>query len=126
MDKPSSKESNTINTEENIGINDREFVEYLEKNVVVLLKDDIYLYGVFKSYDQYNSITLNYVLERIFHEGAYAERRQGLMVIRGESIIFIGIGKFDLRNLRMVDYEYLSKIKEEHWELKKKTSVEIK
>lgn len=97
------------NCTEQSPICDRELAEYLEKTVVVLLKDDTYLQGVFKSYDQYNSITLNYVLERIFHGDAYAEKKQGLMVIRGENIVFIGVGSPSLKNLRKVDYLELSR-----------------
>lgn len=111
MDGSNNKEPNAVNKEESIGIGDREFAEYLEKDVVVILKDDSYLYGIFKSYDQYNSLTLNYVVERIFHEDTYAERRQGLMVVRGENVVAIGTGKLNIRNLKMVDYEYLIGIK---------------
>lgn len=98
-------------TVETPSICDREFAEYLDKNVVVLLKDDTYLHGVFKSYDQYNSITLNYVLERIFHSDAYAEKRHGLMVIRGENIVFIGIGSPSLKDLRKIDHSEMCKMK---------------
>lgn len=88
-------------------VTDREFSEYLEKEVVVLIKDEHYLYGVFKSYDQYNSITLNYVLERIFHQDSYAEQRLGLMVIRGESIVLIATGTPPQINLKKGDFNDL-------------------
>lgn len=91
-------------------VNDREFEGYLEKQVTVLLKDNRYLYGVFKSYDQYNSITLNFVMERIFHGDQYAERRQGLMVVRGESIVLIGICEPEISALKRVEYTKLSEI----------------
>lgn len=100
--------------EKEFEINDREFAEYLEKDVVVLLKNGVYLSGIFKSYDQYNSITLNYVIERIFHKEMYSEKRQGLAVIRGENIVFIGTGKINLKPLKKMEFELLSKmIKEE-------------
>lgn len=60
-----AEETNNV---EELGINDREYAEFLEKDVVVLLKNDGYLCGIFKSYDQYNNISLCYVAERIYHE----------------------------------------------------------
>jgi U6 snRNA-associated Sm-like protein LSm1 len=88
-------------------VDDREFETYLEKNITVLLKDNRCLYGVFKSYDQYNSITLNFVVERIFHGEQYAERRQGLVVVRGESIVLLGLCTPTFEGLRKVDFNEL-------------------
>lgn len=90
-------------------VDDREFENYLEKNVTVVLKDNKHLYGCFKSYDQYNSITLNFVVERIFQKDQYSEKRQGLMVVRGESIVLIGLCTPDIRFLKKVDYDTLSR-----------------
>lgn len=88
-------------------VDDREFENYLEKNVTVVLKDNRYLYGTFKSYDQYNSITLNFVVERIFYEDQFAERRQGLVVVRGESIVLIGLCTPKLESLKKADFDIL-------------------
>lgn len=85
----------------------REFEEYIDKEVLVLLRDDTYLYGIFKSYDQYNSISLNFTTLRIFHENKYAEKRLGLISLRGESIVLIGINKHDFRKKQKVDFDIL-------------------
>lgn len=77
-----------------------------------MLRDNRYLYGVLKSFDQYNSIALNFATERIFHEDCYAERRLGLVSLRGENIVLIGICSPDLRKLRKVEYDTLRKMSE--------------
>lgn len=86
----------------------REFEVYLEKNIVILLKENRYLYGILKSFDQYNSISLNFTTERIFHKNKFAEKRLGLISLRGENIIFLGIGSPDFRKLKKVDYDTLA------------------
>lgn len=84
-----------------------EYEQYLEKSTVVMLREDRYLYGVLKSFDQYNSIALNFVTERIFHENCFAERRLGLVSLRGENIVLIGICSPDLKKLKKVEYDTL-------------------
>lgn len=71
----------------------REYELYLEKNIVVHLKDSRFLYGILKSYDQYNCISLNFASERIYTGKKYSENRLGLVSIRGECITFIGLCK---------------------------------
>lgn len=98
-------------------VNEREFENYLEKEVTVVLKDNRYLCGIFKSYDQYNSITLNFVVERVFNGEQFAEKRQGLVVVRGESIVLIGLCEPDLKGLHKVDFDALCRIIEEQRQL---------
>lgn len=69
-----------------------EYEEYLEKKVVVLTRGNHYFYGILKSFDQFNTITLNFAIERVVHNMEYGEKRHGLVVLRGENIIFIGLG----------------------------------
>ncbi|ADM11584.1 U6 snRNA-associated small Sm-like ribonucleoprotein [Encephalitozoon intestinalis ATCC 50506] len=71
--------------------NTRDYEKYLEQEVVVMLRDGRYLYGVMKSFDQFNSITLDKVIERIFHDGKYGERKHELFIVRGENITMIGL-----------------------------------
>lgn len=86
----------------------REYETYLESKVVVLLKGNRFLYGTMKSYDQYNSITLNFVTERIFHANFYAEKKHGLIVLRGENILFIAKCSAPLLDkLEKIEYEAL-------------------
>lgn len=85
-----------------------EYEEYLERKVVVLTRNDRYFYGVLKSFDQYNSITLNFTVERITRDGAYAEKRHGLIVLRGENIVMIGPASSDVpHGMRRCNYDDL-------------------
>ncbi|AFM98352.1 LSM domain-containing protein [Encephalitozoon hellem ATCC 50504] len=85
--------------------NARDYEKYLEQEVVVMLRDGRYLYGIMKSFDQFNSITLDGVIERIFHDGKYAERKHELFIIRGENITMIGLGSSKIgKELSEVDF----------------------
>ncbi|AFN83068.1 U6 snRNA-associated small Sm-like protein [Encephalitozoon romaleae SJ-2008] len=85
--------------------NTRDYEKYLEQEIVVVLRDGRYLYGIMKSFDQFNSITLDRVIERIFHDEKYAERKHELFIIRGENITMIGLGPSDIgRGLVQVDF----------------------
>lgn len=87
----------------------RDYEVYLEQEVVVMLRDGRYLCGIMKSFDQFNSIALDMVVERIFHGRRYAERKHGLFVIRGENISMIGLGSSKLGgDLEMEDFDVLS------------------
>ncbi|KHN69785.1 LSM domain-containing protein [Ordospora colligata OC4] len=87
----------------------RDYEAYLEKSVVVMLRDKRHLYGIMKSFDQFNSITLDKVVERIFHNDKYAEKIHQLFIIRGENISIIGLGSFDIpSNLSLTDFDVLS------------------
>lgn len=115
-----------MTTLQNTNINDRELEFYLEKEILVLLKDGRQLWGTLKSYDQYYCLTLNFTTERIFHEDMFSEKRQGLVVIRGENIVLIGKTQFDSKNLRKVDYEYLCSLKEKYLENEIKETMRCK
>ncbi|KAH9411353.1 putative LSM domain-containing protein [Ordospora pajunii] len=93
---------------DNCSVDMRDYEAYLEKSVVVMLRDKRHLYGIMKSFDQFNSITLDKVVERIFHNGKYAEKIHQLFIIRGENISIIGLGCFDIpSNLKMIDFDVL-------------------
>lgn len=89
----------------------RDYETYLEQSVVVLLRDGRYLYGLMKSFDQFNSIALDMVIERIFHGMKYAERKREMFVIRGENISMIGLGSSDVNpDLEMEDFDTLNSV----------------
>lgn len=84
------------------------YEDYLDKNVVIMIRNGRYIYGVLKSYDQYHSITLNFATERIFLNNKYSEKRHGLIILRGESILLVGMGgHFDTQKLVQVDFNML-------------------
>lgn len=78
-----------------------------------MLKDREFLFGVMKSYDQYNNISLNYTVKRIFLENTYAEEKIGLTAIRGESILSIIEAEFDKKNMQMVEWDTIKSKMEE-------------
>lgn len=89
-----------------IGTHDNEM--FLDKKVVVHMRDGKYLYGIFRSFDQFSNITLENATERIFFENMFSERKVGLHIIRGESIVFIGIPKLDLSRFKKVDWNIVT------------------
>ncbi|KAI5147942.1 small nuclear ribonucleoprotein G [Enteropsectra breve] len=75
----------------------REFEKYLNKNVVVAIWGDAWVSGILKSYDQYNTISLNYATEfRKDGGNRVLKKSLGLIVLRGENIICIGIAQLGL------------------------------
>lgn len=89
--------------------------EFLEHEVVVLLKDDpnVFLCGILKSYDQYDNITLNFAFKRAICETMFSDSKLGLVVVRGENILLIFSGSVEIDNLKEVEYNFLiEKIKE--------------
>ncbi|KAF9763591.1 putative U6 snRNA-associated Sm-like protein LSm1 [Nosema granulosis] len=87
----------------------RDFEDFLEKHVVVMLKDNRSFYGIFKSFDQYNSITLNFAIERIFDGNEYGEKFHGLFVIRGDTVVLVGTSLCDFKKYRKIDFETIKK-----------------
>jgi small nuclear ribonucleoprotein (snRNP)-like protein len=85
----------------------RDYEVYLDQRITVMLRDETYLYGTMKSFDQFKSIALDATKERIYHGNAYAEREHGLYVIRGENIALIGLGEPNLRKMARKEYDSL-------------------
>ncbi|KAM0676811.1 hypothetical protein BDAP_002575 [Binucleata daphniae] len=76
-----------------IGINDYE--SFLDKRVTVLLWDGSYFFGKLRSFDQFNSITLENCDHRIYYKNFYGEIKHDIMVVRGENIVLIGLKECD-------------------------------
>ncbi|ELQ75126.1 Small Nuclear ribonucleoprotein splicing factor [Trachipleistophora hominis] len=85
----------------------KDYEIFLDNHVVIYLHDGRYMYGILRSFDQFNNITLEQTVCRIFIDDEYAERRLGLHVIRGENIILIGVSQIKLRDLVKREYEYV-------------------
>lgn len=88
-----------------VGTRDNE--AFLDKKVLVLMRDGKYFYGTFRSFDQFNNITLEHAAERVFFEDMFSDKRIGLHVIRGENIVLIGCPKPVLRPLKKVNWEHI-------------------
>lgn len=81
----------------------RECEIFLDKNVVVQMYDGQLLYGVLRSFDQFNNITLENCLLRVFKNQMYYQKPLGLQMIRGENIIFFGITRLNIQEFQRVD-----------------------
>lgn len=63
---------------------------YLDKKILVLLRDGRKLLGLLRSFDQFANVVLEGACERIIVGGLYCDIPLGLYVIRGENVVLIG------------------------------------
>eukprot|EP01018_Ginkgo_biloba_P003305 Gb_30103 [translate_table: standard] len=63
---------------------------YLDKKLLVLLRDGRKLIGILRSFDQFANVVLQGALERIIVGDLYCDLPLGLYVIRGENVVLIG------------------------------------
>ncbi|XP_078433005.1 sm-like protein LSM1B [Wolffia australiana] len=63
---------------------------YLDKKLLILLRDGRKLLGIFRSFDQYANIVLQSACERIIVGDLFCDIPLGLYVIRGENVVLIG------------------------------------
>lgn len=79
----------------------KNYEEYLDKIIFVLMSNEKYYSGIFRSFDQFQNITLESAFELENVNGRFIKTPMGLYIIRGESVVFIGFGdserlKFEL------------------------------
>ncbi|KAH9652776.1 Sm-like protein LSM1A [Citrus sinensis] len=63
---------------------------YLDKKILVLLRDGRKLLGLLRSFDQFANVVLEGACERIIVGDLYCDIPLGLYVIRGENVVLIG------------------------------------
>lgn len=63
---------------------------YLDKKVVLQLRDDRKLIGVLRSFDQFANVVMEGAYERIIVGDLYCDMRLGLYVVRGENVVLTG------------------------------------
>lgn len=63
---------------------------YLDKKVLLQLRDGRKLIGVLRSFDQFANAVLQGAYERIIVGNLYCDMRLGLYVVRGENILLTG------------------------------------
>ncbi|CAN6451442.1 unnamed protein product [Victoria cruziana] len=63
---------------------------YLDKKLLVLLRDGRKLLGVLRSFDQFANVVLEGACERVIVRDLYCDIPLGLYVIRGENVVLIG------------------------------------
>ncbi|RAL42466.1 unnamed protein product [Cuscuta campestris] len=63
---------------------------YLDKKILVLLRDGRKLLGILRSFDQFANAVLEGACERLIVGNLYCDIPLGLYVIRGENVVVIG------------------------------------
>lgn len=63
---------------------------YLDRKILVLLRDGRKLLGILRSFDQFANAVLEGACERIIVGDLYCDIPLGLYVIRGENVVLIG------------------------------------
>ncbi|XP_040971249.1 sm-like protein LSM1A isoform X2 [Gossypium hirsutum] len=63
---------------------------YLDKKLLVLLRDGRKLLGLLRSFDQFANVVLEGACERVIVGDLYCDIPLGLYVIRGENVVIIG------------------------------------
>ncbi|KAJ6820559.1 sm-like protein LSM1B [Iris pallida] len=63
---------------------------YLDKKLLILLRDGRKLLGIFRSFDQFANAVLEGACERVIVGDLYCDIPLGLYVIRGENVVLIG------------------------------------
>lgn len=63
---------------------------YLDKKILVVLRDGRKLLGLLRSFDQFANVVLEGACERIIVGDLYCDIPLGLYVIRGENVVLIG------------------------------------
>ncbi|KDQ63713.1 hypothetical protein JAAARDRAFT_29738 [Jaapia argillacea MUCL 33604] len=85
-------------------------VDCVDRKMMVVLRDGRKLIGVLRSYDQFANLVLEDTVERIYHADVFAERWQGLYLIRGENVVLLGEIDLDQEDeipLRQVEWKVL-------------------
>ncbi|KAI5189574.1 U6 snRNA-associated Sm-like protein LSm1 [Nematocida sp. AWRm77] len=64
--------------------------EYLDKEVFVLTRDNVFTHGTLRTFDQYHNVLLETVVEISVAENEYSEQKSEIIMLRGENIVFLG------------------------------------
>ncbi|XP_016182567.2 sm-like protein LSM1A [Arachis ipaensis] len=88
---------------------------YLDKKLLVLLRDGRKLLGLLRSFDQFANVVLEGACERLIVGDLYCDVPLGLYVIRGENVVLIGeldLGKEELpQHMTCVSEAEIRKVK---------------
>ncbi|PSS07307.1 Sm-like protein [Actinidia chinensis var. chinensis] len=72
---------------------------YLDKKLLVLLRDGRKLLGILRSFDQFANAVLEKACERVIVGDLYCDIPLGLYIIRGENVVLIGELELDKEEL---------------------------
>lgn len=63
---------------------------FLDKKLLILLRDGRKLLGILRSFDQFANVVLESACERVIVGDLYSDIPLGLYIIRGENVVLIG------------------------------------
>jgi U6 snRNA-associated Sm-like protein LSm1 len=65
-------------------------IEYIDKQLMIILRDGKKLIGYLRSIDQYANLLLSSTFERIYVNNKYADIQRGVYIVRGENVVLLG------------------------------------
>nr|6PPQ_A Chain A, U6 snRNA-associated Sm-like protein LSm1 [Schizosaccharomyces pombe 972h-]6PPV_A Chain A, U6 snRNA-associated Sm-like protein LSm1 [Schizosaccharomyces pombe 972h-] len=65
-------------------------VDYVDRKVIVVLRDGKKLIGILRSFDQFANLMLQYTIERIYVDDMYGDIDRGVYIVRGENVVLLG------------------------------------
>ncbi|CAB09117.1 U6 snRNA-associated Sm-like protein LSm1 [Schizosaccharomyces pombe] len=100
-------------------------VDYVDRKVIVVLRDGKKLIGILRSFDQFANLMLQYTIERIYVDDMYGDIDRGVYIVRGENVVLLGELDLDkeydaVKQLRRMPAEELYPLAKLHEEEKKK------
>ncbi|KAK9462920.1 uncharacterized protein V1516DRAFT_671483 [Lipomyces oligophaga] len=99
-----------------------QIVDFVDKRLIVVLRDGRKLIGVLRSFDQYANFVLQDTIERIIVGKNYSDVERGVYLIRGENVVLAGEldpQKDDTLNLKEIPIEQIYAAQDEETELQK-------
>jgi U6 snRNA-associated Sm-like protein LSm1 len=107
-------------------------IEYIDKQLMIILRDGKKLIGYLRSIDQYANLLLSSTFERIYVNNKYADIQRGVYIVRGENVVLLGEVDFNMPpkvNLEQVsekeilELQNLEKKKQEESDKSKKRAL---
>ena len=117
--KISTNDETTILTSSNYYPGTASLIEYIDKQLMIILRDGKKLIGYLRSIDQYANLLLSSTFERIYVNNKYADIQRGIYLIRGENVVLLG--EVDMNMPLKVNLEQVSEM-----EIKELQSIEKK
>ncbi|EEB09658.2 mRNA decapping complex subunit [Schizosaccharomyces japonicus yFS275] len=65
-------------------------VDYVDRKVIVILRDGKKLIGILRSFDQFANLMLQCTIERLYEDGMYGDIERGVYIVRGENVVLLG------------------------------------
>ena len=85
-----TNDESTILTSSNYLPGTASLIEYIDKQLMIILRDGKKLIGYLRSIDQYANLLLSSTFERIYVNNKYADIQRGIYIIRGENVVLLG------------------------------------